>query len=194
MITTLVRFSYLNAFEAKATPSGDLKFSASLLIPKEDVEGIKAIHSAINAAVQKGIDNNKFTQAQVKGLRLPIRDGDAEFETGNRGPEYKGCFFINATSKNKPGVVKAQKDSAPVPIFDPDDFYSGCHGRADVNFFPYNQAGNRGVGVGLNNLMMVKEGERLDGRQKAEDAFGSYTGEATDVAEDKAGNTSGDLE
>ena len=182
MITTLVRFSYLNAFEAKATPSGDLKFSASLLIPKEDVEGIKAIHSAINAAVQKGIDNNKFTQAQVKGLRLPIRDGDAEFESGNRGPEYKGCFFINATSKNKPGVVKAQKDSAPVPIFDPDDFYSGCHGRADVNFFPYNQAGNRGVGVGLNNLMMVKEGERLDGRQKAEDAFGSYTGEATDEA------------
>ena len=180
MITTLVRFSYLNAFEAKATPSGDLKFSASLLIPKEDVEGIKAIHSAINAAVQKGIDNNKFTQAQVKGLRLPIRDGDAEFESGNRGPEYKGCFFINATSKNKPGVVKAQKDSAPVPIFDPDDFYSGCHGRADVNFFPYNQAGNRGVGVGLNNLMMVKEGERLDGRQKAEDAFGSYTGENTE--------------
>ena len=182
MITTLVRFSYLNAFEAKATPSGDLKFSASLLIPKEDVEGIKAIHSAINAAVQKGIDNNKFTQAQVKSLRLPIRDGDAEFESGNRGPEYKGCFFINATSKNKPGVVKAQKDSAPVPIFDPDDFYSGCYGRADVNFFPYNQAGNRGVGVGLNNLMMVSEGERLDGRQKAEDAFSSYTGENTDEA------------
>lgn len=180
MITTLVRFSYLNAFEPKATPSGDLKYSVSMLIPKEDEAGIKAFQSAINAAVQKGIENNKFTQAQIKMLRLPIRDGDEEFEAGNRGAEYKGCFFINATSKNKPGVVKAQKDSQPVPIFDPDDFYSGCYGRADVNFFPYNQAGNRGVGCGLNNLLMVKEGERLDGRQKAEDAFGQYTEEDVD--------------
>jgi hypothetical protein len=193
MITTQVRFSYLNAFEPKATPSGDLKYSVSILIPKGDEAGIKAIHSAINDAAQKGVDNNKFTQAQLKGIRLPIRDGDVEFEEGNRGPEYKGCFFINATSKNKPGCVKAQKDSKPVPIFDPDDFYSGCYGRADVNFFPYNQAGNRGVGVGLNNLMMIKEGERLDGRMKAEDAFGEYTDEATDNVAD-ADPASGDLE
>jgi len=194
MITTLVRFSYLNCFEPKPTPSGDLKYSVSMLVSKEDKEGIKALQSAINDAVQKGIENNKFTQAQVKGLRLPIRDGDEEFDQGNRGPEYKGCFFINATSKNKPGVVKAQKDSSPVPIFDPDDFYSGCYGRADVNFFPYNQAGNRGVGCGLNNLLMVKEGERLDGRQKAEDAFSAYTDEAVDnvAAADPA--TDGDLE
>jgi len=191
MITTLVRFSYLNAFEPKPTPSGDLKYSVSMLIPKEDEAGIKAFQSAINAAVQKGIEGNKFTQAQIKMLRLPIRDGDEEFEAGNRGPEYKGCFFVNATSKNKPGVVKAQKDSPPVPIFDPDDFYSGCYGRADVNFFPYNQAGNRGVGCGLNNLLMVKEGERLDGRQKAEDAFGQYTEEDVDnvAAADPATDT-----
>lgn len=192
MITTLVRFSYLNAFEAKPTPSGDLKFSVSCLIPKKDTKGIKEIHAAINAAVQKGLDNNKFTQAHVKNLRLPIRDGDKEFEAGDRGPEYKGCFFVNATSKNKPGCVKAQKDSRPVPVFDPDDFYSGCYGRADVNFFPYNQAGNRGVGVGLNNLMMVKEGERLDGRMKAEDAFETYTGE--DTGEETSEAASGDLE
>jgi hypothetical protein len=185
MITTLVRFSYLNAFEAKANPSGDLKFSASILIPKTDVAGIKVIQAAINEAVQKGLDGNKFTKAQISGLRLPLRDGDAEFESGTRGAEYKGCFFLNSSSSNKPGVVKAQAGGPPVPIFDPEDFYSGCYGRADINFFPYNQAGNRGIGVGLNNLMLTKEGERLDGRQKAEDAFSSFTDEAT---------TSGDLE
>ena len=76
MITSLVRFSYLNAFEPKATPSGDLKYSVSILIPKKDTEGIKEIHAAINVAVQKGLDTNKFTQAQVKSIRLPIRDGD----------------------------------------------------------------------------------------------------------------------
>ncbi len=174
MITSLVRFSYLNAFEPKANPSGDLKYSASILIPKEDKAGIKTIQAAINIAVQKGIDNNKFTKAQVSGLRLPLRDGDTEFDQGTRGAEYQGCFFLNSSSVNKPGVVKAQVDGPPVPLFDPEDFFSGCYGRADINFFPYNQAGNRGIGVGLNNLMMVKESERLDGRQKAEDAFADY--------------------
>lgn len=175
MITTLVRFSYLNAFKPKANPSGDLKYSASILIPKKDKVGIKTILASINAAVQKGIDSNKFTKTQVSGLRLPLRDGDEEFDNGNRGAEYKGCFFLNSSSVDKPGTVKAQKDGPPVPIFDPEDFFSGCYGHADINFFPYNQAGNRGVGVGLNNLLLVKEGEHLDGRQKAEDAFADYS-------------------
>ena len=192
MITPLVRFSYLNAFEPKANPSGDLKFSASILIPKEDKAGIKAVQTAINEAVQKGLDSNKFTKAQVSGLRLPLRDGDQEFDSGNRGAEYQGCFFLNSSSVNKPGVVKAQAGGPPVPIFDPDEFFSGCYGRADINFFPYNQAGNRGIGVGLNNLMLVMEGERLDGRQKAEDAFANYTEEAIEGSSQEV--PSGDLE
>ena len=192
MITSVVRFSYLNAFEAKPNPSGDLKFSTSILIPKEDKAGIKVIQAAINEAVQKGLDSNKFTKAQVSGLRLPLRDGDQEFDSGNRGAEYQGCFFLNSSSVNKPGVVKAQAGGPPVPIFDPDEFFSGCYGRADINFFPYNQAGNRGIGVGLNNLMLVMEGERLDGRQKAEDAFANYTEEAVEGPSQEV--PSGDLE
>lgn len=198
MITPLVRFSYLNAFEPKPDPQGTLKYSVSCLLPKEDKTGVKVIQAAINEAIQKGLENNKFTQAQIKNLRLPLRDGDKEFEEGNRGPEYKGMFFFNASSKNRPGVVKAQKGSPPVPIFEPDDFYSGCWGRADVNFFPYNQAGNRGIGVGLNNLLMIREGERLDGRMKAEDAFATYTDEEVDDSSDESpfieDSTAGELE
>lgn len=187
MITTIVRFSYLNAFEAKPTPSGDLKYSASLLIPKTDVEGIRVITEAIEAAIQKGLDDNKFTKVQVNSkFRRPLRDGDVEFQDGNRGPEYQGHFFLNSSSANKPGVVKAQKGSAPVPIFDPDEFYSGCYGRADINFFPYNSAGNRGIGVGLNNLMLVKEGDRLDGRMSADQAFANFTDETVDEGHGQA--------
>ena len=183
MITSEVRFSYLNAFEPKLNPSDKLMYSASILIPKDDEQGVKDIQAAINKAVQAGIDNNKFTKALVdaKKIRIPLRDGDEEFEAGTRGVEYKGHWFINASSKNKPGVV----DSAAKPLFNAESFFSGCYGRADVGFFPYNQAGNRGVGVGLNNLMFTREGERLDGRQKAEDAFATYA--------DKA-ESSGDLE
>ena len=196
MITNLVRFSYLNAFEAKATPSGDMKYSASLLIPKTDTQGIATIHEAINDAIETGIEKGKFKRNQVAALRTPLRDGDEEFEKGNRGEEYKGHFFLNSSSANAPGVVKAQKNGPPVPIMDADEFYSGCYGRADINFFPYNAAGNKGVGVGLNNLLLVKEGPRLDGRQSAESAFGSFTNEDTDDVDTSEGmeEVAGDLE
>jgi len=183
MITGIVRFSYLNAFEPKKTPSGDMKYSASILVPKEDELSVKEVKAAINAAVQKGIDANKFSAAQTNSPKFhnPLRDGDVEFENGDRGAEYKGHYFLNSSSVNKPGIVGADAK----PLFDPDDFYSGCHGRADINFFPFKNAGNIGVGVGLNNLMKIRDGERLDGRQKAEDAFANYA--ATE-------QTEGDLE
>ena len=71
---------------------------------------------------------------------------------------------------------------------DQQDFYSGCYGRADINFFGFDKGGSKGVGCGLNNLMKTQDGERLDGRQKAEDAFSEYadesdTGEATDAGD-----------
>jgi hypothetical protein len=40
-----------------------------------------------------------------------------------------------------------------------------------VRFFGYDQAGNKGVGCGLNNIQKLKDGERLDGTVSAEAAF-----------------------
>lgn len=177
MITPLARFSYCNVFEPAQTPSGDMKYSVSILIPKEDTKGIQAINEAIQIAITKGLEKNTFNKMAVKSLRLPLRDGDAEHEDGSRGAEYKGFLFMNAASKNQPGVV----DSDLAQIMNKDDFYSGVWGHADINFFPYNTAGNKGIGVGLNNLMKKKDGDRLDGRQKAEDAFAEYAEEDQEV-------------
>lgn len=164
--------SYLNWQEPKKTPSGDLKYSVSILIDKNDKECLKTIDVAVKAAVLKGLEDNKFTKAQVKAktFGLPLRDGSTEFADGTRGKEYDGKFFLNANSNRQPGVV----DERRKPIIDPDTFYSGCFGHVHVNMFPYNTAGNRGIGVGLNNLMKAGDGERLDGRKSAEDAFSEY--------------------
>lgn len=179
MITGLVRFSYTSVFEPAITPSGDEKYSVSILVPKDDSKGLAALNKAIQEAAQKGVEKGTFPKARMGSLRIPLRDGDEEFEEGKRGPEYKGFFFFNASSKNQPGVV----DSNLNPIIDPMDFYSGCWGHADINFFPYNQKGNVGVGAGLNNLMKKKDDSRLDGRMKAEDAFAEFA-EADDGAGD----------
>lgn len=170
MITTTVRFSFVNVFEPAETPSGDLKYSAAIMIDENDTKGLSDINVAIQQAIKKGVEKNTFPKSAVKNLRLPLRNGTEEFKAGDRGKEFDGYMFMNASSKNRPGVVG--KDLKP--IMDTDEFYSGVWGRADVNFYPYNAAGNRGIGVGLNNLMKERNDDRLDGRQKAEDAFSDF--------------------
>jgi hypothetical protein len=170
MITTLCRLSYAALFEPKANPSGVLKFSCSLLIPKTDKKGMEEIRAEVKKAVERGKD--KVWGGVVPKFRYePIRDGDEELATGEKeGAEYKGMYFINCSSDTPPGVVGPDAK----PLMDREAIFSGCWVRADVNPFPYKKSGNSGIGWGLNNIMLVKEDERLDGRQKAEDAFAGY--------------------
>jgi hypothetical protein len=87
-------------------------------------------------------------------------------------PEFEGKYFMNCSSLSQPGLVnrKGQK------IIDPGEFYSGCYGAVSLNFFPYNQAGNRGIGCGLNNIMKTKDGDPLAGRSRPEDDFKGLIG------------------
>ena len=54
---------------------------------------------------------------------------------------------------------------------DGEDFYSGCYGAVTLNFFPYENSGNKGVGAGLNNVIKTRDGERLAGGRSAEEDF-----------------------
>ena len=165
-VTGLVRFSYVNIFRSRAFREGqDAKYSICLLIPKKDKKALAKITAAIDEAVQEGI-TSKWGGKKPKNLHIPIRDGDEE--RADEAPEYEGMMFLNANSNNAPGVV----DKDLNVILDTEEFYSGCWGRASVNFFPYDSNGNRGIGVGLNNLQKLKDGERLGGsRASAEDDF-----------------------
>jgi len=166
VITPEFRASYANVWEPGKTPSGDMKYSVSMIFPK--TTDLTEIRKAIKACIveKHGEDEKKWP----KGLKNPLRDGDAERD----GKEYAGSFFINAGSKNQPGIV----DQNVKPITERDEFYSGVYARASVSFFYFDKAGNRGVGVGLNNLMKTKDGERLDGRASAESEFGEFASPA----------------
>lgn len=167
VITGKVRFSYVNIFKPKSFNDGQAaKYSTCLLIPKTDKAGLAKIRKAIDEAVQEGI-SSKWGGKQPKNLRLPLRDGD--LEKADEAPEYEGMFFLNANSSQRPGIV----DKDLQEILDPEEVYSGCWGRASINFFPYDSNGNRGIGVGLNNIQKLRDGERLGAsRAKAEDDFG----------------------
>lgn len=177
MITCESRFSYCNVHEPGTMPDGKKKYSISILIPKTDTKGLNEINTAIQNAIKMGVDKGKFPKAAIPSLKLPLRDGDAEADVGKRGQEYKGNMFFNASSDRKPGIV----DKYGKPFMDPEDeFYSGCWGHADINFYPFSAKGNKGIGAGLNHVLKKRDGERLDGRQSVDAAFADLVEDSGD--------------
>lgn len=158
VITGEVRFSYLHVFEPYAAEVGQkAKYSVSLLIPKTDLQTIALIQEAVAEATDQG-QMSKWGGKVPKTLKTPLRDGDAEKDTDEH-PEYKGMFFINASSDRQPGLVDSHKQE----IFSADDLKSGDWGLASVNFYPFSVSGNNGIACGLNNLMKKRDGESLGG-------------------------------
>lgn len=162
------RFSYLNVNEPK-TPlgGGTPKYSVSLIIPKSDTATVAKIKAAIKAAYDEGQSklkgSSKFVP-ELEDLKTPLRDGDKE----RKGDEaYEGCYFVNANSTTKPGVVDGDRN----PILETSELYSGIYGRASINFYAFNSNGNKGIACGLNNLQKLADGEPLGGHSRAEDDF-----------------------
>lgn len=162
VITGKVRLSYANIWEPKSINGGDEKYSVSLIIPKSDTKTISEIQEAIEQAKREGI--SKFGGKIPANLKLPLRDGDIDRPDDEA---YKNSYFINANSKDKPQVV----DKNVKPVFDRNEVYSGCYGRASITFYAFNQNGNKGIACGLGNIQKLTDGEPLSGRSRAENEF-----------------------
>ena len=162
VVTGKVRFSYANVFQPKAQEEGKTpKYSVSIIIPKSDKETIAKMNKAFEDCKSKNAAY--FGGSVPKGLKGGLRDGDEEKDD----PAYANAYFINANSVQKPGVVDAEMNA----IIDPDEFYSGCYGRASVTFFPYIQAGSKGIACGINNIQKLEDGEKLGGGSSAASEF-----------------------
>lgn len=166
IITGKVRLSYCHLFEPDSIDGDDPKYSVSLIIPKSDTKTIGKIKKAIDAAIEAGNTKlaGKSGKVNKSALKLPLRDGDVDREDDEA---YEDAYFINASSKNKPGVVDIDLD----PVLDQSEVYSGCFARASVTFYAFNANGNKGIACGLNNVQKLKDGEPLGSVSRAEDDF-----------------------
>ena len=166
VVTGNVRFSYSHVWEPDSIDGGDPKYSVSILIPKNDIATLQKVQAAVQAAIEAG--NAKLAspngQVNVATLKLPLRDGDIE---RSDDPVHAGHYFFNASSKNRPGIV----DAAVNPILNQSEFYSGCYGRASVNFYAFAAKGNKGIAAGLNNVQKLGEGEPLAGGSSPDEDF-----------------------
>ena len=165
VVTGKVRFCYVNVFEPTALNDGDTpKYNVCILIPKSDTKTLEAIRNAIEAA--KTVGKSKIADKNGKipsTLKTPLR-GDEE---RSDDPSYEGMMFINANSTRKPSIV----DKNLNPIMSQEEFYSGCYGRASINFYAFNVQ-SKGIAAGLQNLQKLEDGEMLAGGSTAEEDFG----------------------
>ena len=162
---TPVRLSYVHLNEPRKSDTGD-KYGSLLLIPKTDTATVKQINDAVAAARAAGVANGLRNAANFKS---PLRDGDGEKPNGGEyGPECKGCWVLNASSKRQPKVV----DRRVQPILDPDQIYSGMWAIVDINFACFSVPANSGIACYLNNVQKIRDDEPLGGSAaKPEDVF-----------------------
>ena len=128
-----VRFSYAHVFQPRLDEAGKPdKYSICVIIPKEDKQTVKLVQDAIEAAKQVG-KTSKWGGKIPANCKSPLRDGDIDREDDEA---FAGCYFINASSKNKPGV-RVLENGLVTEALDQEDFYSGCYGAITLNFFAY---------------------------------------------------------
>lgn len=170
------RISFANIWEPKSINGSDEKYSVSCLIPKSDQKTLAKIQKAIEAA-KEDAKGKKWGGKIPPNLKLPLRDGDIDRPDDET---YAGHMFLNATSKDAPGIV----DRKVQPILDPMECGSGDYCNVSVNFYGFNANGNRGVAAGLGNIQKVRDGERLAGKASAASDFDEIEGDEEEVLGD----------
>ncbi len=161
MITPPFVISFPNLFKPKISTNGKEEYKATMYFDKDSTD-----MSKIQACIDQVI-RDEFKGKKV-GLNPTIRDGD---DTSDTYSEYEGtenCWILSAKTVFKPGLVDSERED----IIDPSVIYSGCVCRASVTFYGYNVDGNKGVGLALNNLQFLTDGEPLgDAGIKADKEF-----------------------
>lgn len=163
VVTGKVRFSFVNVFEAKEPQGGgDAKYSITLLIPKSDTATVGKIKAAMAEARENFCKRNGASALPAKPVHT-LHDGDGLRDNGEEfGPECKGCYVITVSSKAKPVVVDefgATISGPGTDCIDPSAVYSGCYGRASINFYGYSKNGKKGISAGLLAVKKLHDGE-----------------------------------
>ena len=161
--------SFPHLFQPRAVKQGDEpKYSCSVLIAKTDPQ-LAQVQQIIEAEKANGFPSGFPPKGKVC-----LKDGAVEYP---QDPRMHSYMIISGTAKadQKPVVV----DAGMQPVMDPAAVYPGAEAWVQFNTFVYNMDTSKGVGAGLNGVMLTGlEGAlgRLDNRPTAEQMFADVAG------------------
>lgn len=155
--TGTCRLCYVNLFTPRADPSGRERYSAVILIRKDDKKTLDRYYACIDGMLKDEDTVHKIGgKKAVDNAHMPLLDGDDKGD-----PNFAGCFYFNA--KANPGYPPKVFDHAKNDIVDRDEIYSGVYAQCVLSFYPYNKSGNHGIGCGLRAVRKIKDGKRIGG-------------------------------
>lgn len=164
-ISPEIRCSYPHLAEKTEDLSGRLAYTLSIPLPKSEEQAVAALREVMsNAAVNEWGPKAK----DLKGITHYVEDGDEEDEI------YKGTLKFTAKSqKRRPGCVFPNLKPVPEEQIE-EKFYPGCFIRASVNAYATEAGGRKTIAFSLNNVLWVRDGERIGGGSNADDDFGDF--------------------
>jgi len=150
------RFSYVKLIEPSSLSK---KYEANVLIPKSDKVTYNKMLKAIEVA-------KEIAKGKKWGGKIPpklksegFQDGDEKYDSnGDPDAVYADHWYLVARNKDLPFLCDKNR-----VVIEPKEVYSGCYGIASVNFFGYEFEGSKGIGVGLNGIQFLRDGEPLGG-------------------------------
>lgn len=174
----ILSYPHLATPQKALNPEQKDKYGITLVFPKGT--DLSALEAAARAVVIEAL-------GEAKGKAFALFGGEKKaFRTdlGEKYPNIEGPVVISARGVDQPGMVYREADPASVTAENPkgkpktvaksdvyEVFYAGAMVRAQVKPYYYDKGVNKGLGWALNNVQKMGEGERLDNRDKAEDAF-----------------------
>lgn len=170
----MLSYPHLDQPQAGNQPGAKAKYSATFVFPEGS--DLSTLVAAVLAAAEDKYPGKGAEMLRTGALKSPFRK-DAEAKG-----YPAGSVFVNTRSDRKPGLVylhagsEKSADGKPLPARVPEDkvkdeFYPGCFVRGQLRAFAYDSNGNKGVSFALNNVQKLGDGDRIDGRQDATDAF-----------------------
>ena len=134
--------------------------------------------SELEAALKQAATDTFGANWPEKG-KWPLRKGEEMFPGK---PDFAGKMCISSATGEQPTMVMRQNGKL-VEIIDQSKLYSGCRVQAYVGVVGYNKQVNKGVGVYVNGILKIADGEHLEGKKTAEAMFGE---EGADTVEAEA--------
>lgn len=158
---------------AKPMPGSEgkrLKYEVTMVFDpgKFDADEKARFNQMLKLLDDKCVEKFKKHWKELDGsYKKGIRKGEEKDHLSGFGP---GLLFAKASSFMQPKIVGPD---GVTKIVDPAKFYPGCYARASVSAYHFTNV-SKGVAFGLNNLMFIADGERLDSRTDPEDDFGEF--------------------
>lgn len=161
-----VRLSFPRLFRAEAGqadgPNAKKKYSATLLIGKDDTANIQKISDAMAAAAKgKWGEKAEGIFAELKaGGRICMRDGESKAKYEG----YSGCYFISASRNEADGAPRLFDKNPQKMLTEADGrMYSGCYVNASIDIWAQDNKFGKRLNATLAGLQFCGDGDAFTG-------------------------------